>query len=567
MKFLDTEVERQAVAGNSLGVKFLILLGGNPNAVSSDGFNTPLIRASKWGDPKFVKTLIEAGVNLDWTNSNGENALMLAARYGHDKVVKTLIDAGVGVDLIDQYGQSALILAARYGHDKVVKTLIDAGAGVDLIDQNGESALILATAKGHAEVVNSLIVARANADLTSKNGLNALILAAQKGHVEIFNSLLKAGANVDLVRRNGLIPFIHAIEEGHAEVINSLIVAGVDFNLVIRGGFYDGKTAIEAVAISPNVDENKKQKIFSKLFEVGAILRPEFLSDDAISVNMKDFAKKHDTTEKIKEREENLLKNTNLQDAFKESILAGKPITFRDNVVDKVLLNALRSITQKDLDEAGKENIIKLRRSGVYSLLKIEKHLSEDEFSLAAKNLKDFKNISDKAPFLRSSDKFGVDMDSGDIMSKILMHSLMPNSLGEALTLKITNQIKILTAPASRSNPSLNSDGASASPLDSQQISAQAPTARPSAPFGESPPINPVVTADLVFVSGGFAKPSNPHQPPPQASTINPSPHVAKSTQRAEPVVTAQPTSAPVQVADENSSNSPRGVGPGFVQR
>jgi hypothetical protein len=304
---------------------------------------------------------------------------------------------------------------------------------------------------------------------------------------------------------------------------------------------------------------------------VGAILREEFLSDDAISDNMRDFAKKHNTTEKIKERDENLLKNTNLQDTFKKSILGGKPIIFRDNIVDEVALKALKSITQKDLEEAGKENLDKLKKSGIYSLLKIEKHLNDKEFSLSAKNLKDFKTISDKAPFFRSSDKLSGNMDSGDIMSKILMHSLMPNSLGEALTLKIINQIKILTAPASRSNPSLNSDGASASPLDSQQISAQAPNARPSAPFDKFPPINPVVTADLVFVSGGVAKPnaqpSNPHQLPAQAPTIGPSPHVAESTQRAEPVVTAQPTSAPVQVADENSSNSPRGVGPGFVQR
>jgi hypothetical protein len=156
-------------------------------------------------------------------------------------------------------------------------------------------------------------------------------------------------------------------------------------------------------------------------------------------------------------------------------------------------------------------------------------------------------------------------------MSKILMHSLMPNSLGEALTLKIINQIKILTAPASRSNPSLNSDGASASLLDSQQISAQAPTARPSAPFSESPPINPVVTADLVFVSEGVAKPnaqpSNPQQISAQASTIGPSPHVAKSKQRGEPVVTAQLVLVPVPVAHENSSNSPRGAEPGSVQR
>ena len=41
MKFLDRWVDAVAGLGNSLVVKFLILLGGNPNAVSSDGFDTP----------------------------------------------------------------------------------------------------------------------------------------------------------------------------------------------------------------------------------------------------------------------------------------------------------------------------------------------------------------------------------------------------------------------------------------------------------------------------------------------------------------------------------------------
>jgi hypothetical protein len=189
--------------------------------------------------------------------------------------------------------------------------------------------------------------------------------------------------------------------------------------------------------------------------------------------------------------------------------------------------------------------------------------LTDDEIKVVAENLKDFKTIYNNA------EAFRIPELNDDLTSKILMYSLQPNGLGEELTLKIIDQIKILTAPATRSDPSLNSDGASARPLDPQQSSAQARATGHSAPFGESPPINPVVTADLVFVSRGVAQPyaqaSNPHQPPPQASTINPSPHVAKSTQRGEPVVTEQLVPAPVP--HEDPSNSPRGARPGSVRK
>jgi hypothetical protein len=459
-----------------------------------------------------------------------DESLLDAAFKCNAVLVQTLIRAGANINFINEFSDSGIMIAAVNGYDKVVKILIGAGANIDWTNNNGESALHYAAHNGHAEVVKTLIDAGAGVDLFNKKGASALHYAAHNGHAEVVNSLIGAGAYIDCAPTEGS---------------------------------YKGRTALEYIALSMFINEDKKKERLVFLLDIGANVRPEFFNNNDIFPNIRAFVKEYIKPENATKREENLLKNTNLQDAFKESILAGKPITFRDNVVDKVLLKALRSITQKDLEETGKENLDKLKKSGIYPLLKIMNNLSEDEFSLAAKNLKDFKIISDKAPFFRSSDKLSGNMDSGDIMSKILMHSLMPNSLDEALTLKIIDQIKILTAPATRSDPSLNSDGASASLLDSQQISAQARATGPSAPFSESPPINPVVKADFVFVSPN-APPSNPQQISAQASTIGPSPHVAESTQRAEPVVTAQLVLVPAP--NEDPSKSPRGARPGSVR-
>ena len=494
-------------------VDILIAANADVNLINQYGASALMLAAHR-GHAEVVKSLIKAKADVNLIDQNGgDSALMSAAGNGHIEVFNLLLDEGAEVNYANRWGCNALHSAARAGNIEIVNSLIVAGVDVNLITQGRESALYYAAHNGRAEIVNSLIEAGADVNLITQNGESALMSAARYGHAKVVKSLIEAKADVNLINQYGTSALIYAAMNSHAEVVNSLILAGADINFVIKKGFYVGKTAIEAVATNPNINENKKQKIFIKLFEVGADLRPEFFKDDAISDNMKDFAREHNTPEKIAERDKNL------QDIFKKSILAGQPITFRDNVVDKVLLNALKSITADDLGNASKENVIKLRRSGVYSLLKIEEHLNDKEFSLSAKNLKDFKAISDKAPFVRSFNKLDEDM-----MSKILMHSLMPNSLGKDLTLKIINQIKILTAPANRSNPPLvppnNSDGKSARLLDPHQHSAQAPNTPTSTPNFQSSITNPVVTEQLVFTP---ATDVNTRSPTPSILHENPS--------------------------------------------
>ena len=577
-----------------------------PSPELDESLNKRFLDAAQKGKDKLVKTLIEAGANLDWNDSNGENALMWAALNGHDNVVKTLIDAGARLDLTNIAGDSALILAAFKGQVEIVKTLIDAGAGVDLTNNHDDSALMIAANKGHAGVVNSLINAKANVNLINQIGESALMIAVSQGNVENVNSLIKARADVNFINQKyfyisalmiavnrGDVENVNSLLDagadlnlnyhgeralhdasckGHFKIVNSLIVAGADVDCAPNEGFHRGRTALEYIALSTTIDEDAKKERLGFLLDIGANVGEEFSKNNAISLDIRNFVEEYIKPENALKREENLLKNTNLQDRFKESILAGKPITFRDkvvdkvlhNVVDKVVLNALKSITEKDLNEAGKENLDKLKESGVYQLLKISKHLSEDEFSLAARNLDAVKAIPDIVQKTFTNPNAVSSNLAEDMVSKILMYSLDPKEppygLGEKLTLKI---IGILTPPATTSNSSTLLDPTSLG------LPTQAQTINHSAPFGKSSIINPVVTADFVFVSGEVAKPyaqpSNPNQLPPQASTIGPSTDAPGSQKRTDPEVTAQIGYAPVPVAQENPS-SITVVRPGFVK-
>ena len=354
--------------------------------------------------------------------------------------------------------------------------------------------------------------------------------------------------------------FLDAAQKGNLKEIESLLGQGVEVDTrddtIVMGGNY-GPTALHYAAQFGHVE------IVKFLLEKGANLDLQ----DHRSNKPRDLAVKNDHF-----AVSHLLAQAGFKEhqaIVKKEILTGNPYIFY--FLKTPHLDTLKSITADDLGNASEENVIKLKESGAYALLKIMKDLDDEEIIIATKYLDVFKAISDKAEAFRKPEL------SDDLTSKILMYTLDPKEppygLGEKLTLKI---IGILTAPVARSNPSLvppnNSDSTSAQPVDPQQSSAQAPTTRPSPPFGESPIINPVVTAQLVFAhavvantptNGPYAKPSNPYQLSAQAST-NPN-STSNFQSLINPKVTAQLVLAPVAVAQENPS-SITVVRPGFVK-
>ena len=108
-------------------------------------FDSALLESSQSGNNEAVQFLLELGVNINYSNSEGKTALMLASEAGHEEVVKTLVSAEANVNLQHSAGQTALILACEAGHEEVVQTLVSAGANVNLQDCVGQTALMLAS--------------------------------------------------------------------------------------------------------------------------------------------------------------------------------------------------------------------------------------------------------------------------------------------------------------------------------------------------------------------------------------------------------------------------------------
>jgi ankyrin repeat protein len=81
---------------------------------------------------------------------------MNSAKAGNTKVVELFLQAGMDVNVKNGDGQTALMLAAYSGHTDTVKLLLKHGAFINVVDKFGDSALSWAAAENHTDIVTLL---------------------------------------------------------------------------------------------------------------------------------------------------------------------------------------------------------------------------------------------------------------------------------------------------------------------------------------------------------------------------------------------------------------------------
>ena len=229
----------------------------DPNAKESWHGQTALMWAAAGGHVEAMRRLIAAGAYLNETSSlidapeieadrrqggfvyakiprGSMTALHLAAREGQIESVRTLIEAGADLDAQDAEDSTALILATVNGYLDIAELLLESGADPNVEDRFGRTVLFVATDMNTLDFnprpppkINSrqtpvglvkLALARgAEVDAPLKtllpqwcaqgcmhnpvltDGATALLRAAMSGDVEIIRILLEAGADPNVI--------------------------------------------------------------------------------------------------------------------------------------------------------------------------------------------------------------------------------------------------------------------------------------------------------------------------------------------------------------------------------
>jgi ankyrin repeat protein len=136
---------------------------------------TPLMYACKFGNFSLVKTLLDAGVNTNKINIDGDSAVMYAVnnsnRTDGAEIVTTLIKHGVDIDSnINKKSEYPLLIAAKMDNQQCFKALLPYSAWCrHHIDKHGYSAVSYANKNNCKHELDKFFL-----EIMLKNGYNIL---------------------------------------------------------------------------------------------------------------------------------------------------------------------------------------------------------------------------------------------------------------------------------------------------------------------------------------------------------------------------------------------------------
>ena len=87
--------------------------------------------------------------------------------------VRSLLDAGADINIRDKYGRTALYWACHYNRTNIVPLLLDAGADINITNNNGYTALQYATRRGKTDIatlIRNHDPKKVSKDIEDRNG-------------------------------------------------------------------------------------------------------------------------------------------------------------------------------------------------------------------------------------------------------------------------------------------------------------------------------------------------------------------------------------------------------------
>jgi hypothetical protein len=106
--------------GNLNTLKLLLNSGAQVNLIAEDRGSNALFDSALGRKKEIVKTLIEAGADMNIQSKDGQTALVVVVGAGDEDIVELLAMAGADPDIKDALGVSARKYAAIFGNKKML---------------------------------------------------------------------------------------------------------------------------------------------------------------------------------------------------------------------------------------------------------------------------------------------------------------------------------------------------------------------------------------------------------------------------------------------------------------
>ena len=233
-------------------VRWLIELGVDVNHSDTDGFNAVHCAAEK-GNLDVLKVLRNSGEDIHQVNRDGINSIMQASLGSGDcETVRWLIEQGVDVNHSDKDGSTAVHCAAQKGNLDVLKLLHNSETNIHQVDNKGNNSILYALwGTGDYDIVRWLVEQGVDVNHSNDDGFSAVHCAAEKGNLNVLKLLHNSEVNIHQVLSNGKNSIMSALfGNGDYETVRWLVEQGLDVNHSNKDGF----TAAHCAALKGNLN-------------------------------------------------------------------------------------------------------------------------------------------------------------------------------------------------------------------------------------------------------------------------------------------------------------------------
>ncbi|MBQ8250466.1 MAG: ankyrin repeat domain-containing protein [Alphaproteobacteria bacterium] len=230
------------------------------NAQGGEDGQTILMQAAKISSLYMVKNLLEVGADVNRRDGRLETALHYASgndrgsivaldtpdlsndlkTYYHAQncyhIVKTLVEAGANLNAQNIFKETPLIRFMRKGDKEVALFLIEQGADVNLRDENEISPLNIAASSGDIELAGKLLEKGADINEIGFENKTPLQWAFIYQKKEVIRFLIEKGADVNVTFEDGQTLARVAVDRYDDEILDLLLQAGADINIKDKYG-------------------------------------------------------------------------------------------------------------------------------------------------------------------------------------------------------------------------------------------------------------------------------------------------------------------------------------------